>query len=76
MYRPTTRGLPMQIYLFALYGVLYFYFVYFITGTAGKENWEGCRGQRFYIYIFVVLFLVIYGVCFIVRRTSMRECPV
>ena len=26
--------------------------------------------------LFVVLFLIIYGVCFIVRRTSVRECPV
>ena len=70
MYRHTTRGLPMQIYLFALYSELYFYFVYFITGMADKESWEGCRGQI--LYIFVILFLIIYGVCFIVRRTSMR----
>ena len=28
------------------------------------------------LYIFVVLFLIIYVVCFIVRRASMRECPV
>ena len=51
MYRPTTGGLPVQIYLFALYSVLYFYFVYFITGTADKEIWEGCRGKRFCIYL-------------------------
>ena len=75
MYRPTTRGLPMQIYLFALYSVLYFYFVYLSPGrlikTIGRDVVD-----RDYIYIFAVLFLVIYGVCFIVRRTSMRECPV
>ena len=59
-------GYPCR-YLFALYSVLYFYFVYFITGTADRESWEGCHGQRFCI-IFLVLFLIIYGVCFIVRR--------
>ena len=25
--------------------------VYFITGTADKESWEGCRGHRFCIYL-------------------------
>ena len=24
-------------------------FVYFITGTADKESWEGCHGQGFCI---------------------------
>ena len=28
------------------------------------------------LYISVVLFLIIYGVCFIVRRAPMRDCPV
>ena len=59
-------GYPCR-YLFALYSVFHFYFVYFITGTADKESLEGCHGQR-YLYIFVVLFLIIYGVCFIMRR--------
>ena len=58
MYRPTTRGLPMQIYLFALHCVLYFFF---ITGTADKENWEGFRGQRFYIYICSSIFSYLWG---------------
>ena len=37
MYRPTTRGLPMQIYLFALHSVLYFYFVYLSPGRLIKK---------------------------------------
>ena len=40
--------------------------MYFITGTADKESLEGCHGQIFCIVI--VLFLSIYGVCFIVRK--------
>ena len=43
-------GYPCR-YLFALYSVLHFYFVYFITGTADKECWEGCHGQRICIYL-------------------------
>ena len=34
-----------------LHCIVYFYFVHFITGTADKKSWEGCRGQRFCIYL-------------------------
>ena len=59
-------------YLFALYSVLYFYFVYFINGTADKESWEGCHGQGF--VLFIVIFLIIYGTYFTMRGARMRDC--
>ena len=46
---PVYVGYPCR-YLFALYSVLYFYFVYFTTETADKESWEGCRGRRFCMF--------------------------
>ena len=31
------------------YATILVRFVYFITGTAAKESWEGCSGQGFCI---------------------------
>ena len=31
------------------YATILVRFVYFITGTADKESWEGCHGPGFYI---------------------------
>ena len=50
----TTCGIPR--YIFALYSsYLYFYFVYCITGTADGESWEGCRGRKLCIHLFLGL---------------------
>ena len=45
----TTRGLPMQIFICIVYCIFFIILYIFITGTVDKENWEGCRGQRFCI---------------------------
>ena len=41
--------------------VLFFLFCVFYHRNADKESWEGCHGQRFFYFIFIVLFLIIYG---------------
>ena len=34
------------------YATILVHFVYFITGMADKESWEGCHGQEFILIIF------------------------
>ena len=51
MYMPTTRGLPMQIYIFALYSVLYHYFVYLSLGRLIKKIGRDVVDRDFYIYL-------------------------
>ncbi len=60
MYRPTTRGLPMQIYLFALYSVLYFYFVYLSPGRLVKKIGRDVVDRDF-IYICSSIFSYLWG---------------
>ena len=60
MYRPTTRGLPMQIYLFALYSVLYFYFVYLSPGRLIKKIGRDVVDRDF-IYFCSSIFSYLWG---------------
>ena len=60
MYRPTTRGLPMHIYLFALYSVLYFYFVYLSPGRLIKKIGRNIVDRDF-IYICSSIFSYLWG---------------
>ena len=41
--------------------VYVFYFVYFITGTLIKKVGRDVMDRDFFLYIFIVLFLIIYG---------------
>ena len=50
--------------------------MYFITGTADKESWEGCHGQVFCIIYSPVFFIIIYVFYFIMSMTPMRDCVV
>ena len=60
MNRPATRGLPMHIYLFALYSVLYFYFVYLSPGRLIKKIGRNVV-DRDYIYICSSIFSYLWG---------------
>ena len=60
MYRPTTRGLPVQLYLFALYSVLYFYFVYLSPGRLIKNIGRDVVDRDF-IYICSSIFSYLWG---------------
>ena len=60
MYRPTTRGLPMHIYLFALYSVLYFYFVYLSPRRLIKKIGRNVVDRDF-IYICSSIFSYLWG---------------
>ena len=60
MYMPTTRGLPMQIYIFALYSVLYLYFVYLSLGRLIKKIGMDVVDRDF-IYICSSIFSYLWG---------------
>ena len=47
--------------------------VFFITGTADKESWEGCDYLFGDFVSFMVLFVSTCVVYFIMRRASMRD---
>ena len=53
-------------------------FVYFITGTADKESWEGCHGHICCIYICSSSFNYIWGLFYYAQGTGAagRKCTI
>ena len=68
----TYAGLPMQIRICVVQLIVFFYFVYFITGTDDKESWKGCHGQVFCI-IYDLIFNYVWGLFYCAQDTG-AEC--